>query len=161
MVTLAPMNPDAFASYRDAAAAGYADDNVTSGRWPALGALQRSYEDFDESLPQGLATPDNFIYEIQNTRTGATVGILWFAVVAKNGLMSAFVYDVQIQPAFRRHGYARAAFSALEPRVKALGLSSIGLHVFGNNRGAQALYLSLGYGITGMNMLKHLDGREA
>jgi ribosomal protein S18 acetylase RimI-like enzyme len=161
MVILAPMNPDAFVGYREAAATGYAEDNVAFGRWPKAGALQRSYEDFDESLPQGLATPDNFLYEILIKSTGAAVGIIWFAVVVKNGLRSAFVYDVEVKPEFRRHGYARAAFSALEPLVHALGLSSIGLHVFGNNSGAQALYHSLGYGITGINMLKQIGGGEA
>ncbi len=161
MVTLAPMKPDAFAGYRDAAATGYADDNVASGRWPKEGALQRSYEDFDESLPLGLATPDNFVYEIQSRITGATVGTIWFAVVTKNGLKSAFVYDVEVKAELRRHGYARAAFSALEPLVRALGLTSIGLHVFGTNPGAQALYHSLGYGVTGVNMRKQLSGGEA
>ena len=161
MVVLAPMNPMAFAGYRDAAACGYADDNVTSGRWPKAGAIQRSLDDFDESLPQGLATPDNFLCEIVSKRSGANVGILWFAVVVKNGLKSAFVYDIEVKPEYRRQGYARAAFSALEPLASALGLSSIGLHVFGNNAGAQALYRSLGYRVTGMNMLKQLGGDEA
>ncbi len=159
MVTLAPMNSNTFASYREAAVAGYAADNITSGRWPQEGARQRSYEDFDDSLPQGLATPQNYLYDIVSKSTGATVGVIWFAVVVKNGLKSAFVYDVEVKPAFRRHGYARAAFTTLEPLVKALGLSSIGLHVFGNNPGAQALYHSLGYGITGVNMLKRLGER--
>lgn len=158
MITLEPMNPDSFASYREAASSGYAHDNVASGRWPKQGALQRSYEDFDASLPQGLATPDNFLYEINSEATGATVGIIWFAVVVKNGLKSAFVYDVEVKPEFRRQGYARAAFVALEPIVKALGLPSIGLHVFGHNPGAQALYHSLGYSVTGVNMLKRLRG---
>ena len=155
------MTPSAFAGYREAAAAGYADDNVASGRWPQDGALQRSYDDFDESLPQGLDTPDNYLYDIINEKAGATVGIIWFAVVVKNGLKSAFVYDVEVKPEFRRHGYARAAFSELEPLVVKLGLSSIGLHVFSSNPGAQALYHSLGYGVTGVNMLKHLGRGEA
>ena len=155
------MNPNAFAGYREAAVSGYAADNVTSGRWPQEGALQRSYEDFDESIPQGLATPENYLYTIINNSTGATVGIIWFAVVVKNGLKTAFVYDVEVRLEFRRRGYGRAAFSALEPLVRALGLSRIGLHVFGNNPGAQALYHSLGYGVTGVNMLKHLESSEA
>jgi ribosomal protein S18 acetylase RimI-like enzyme len=156
MTTLTPMHPDAFASYRDAMALAYAEENIASGRWPAQGALQRSYEDFDQSLPSGLSTPDHHVYEIRDERTGNTVGVLWFAVVVKHGLKSAFVYDVEIQPAFRRQGHARAAFAELEPLVRDLGLSSIGLHVFGHNPGAQALYDSLGYGVTGINMLKHL-----
>ncbi len=161
MVTLVPMNSDAFAGYRDAAASGYAADNVTSGRWPQEGALQRSYEDFDDSLPQGLGTPQNFVYEMISKRSGEVVGVLWFAIVVKNGLKSAFVYDVEVKPEFRQQGFARAAFAEIEPIVKALGLSSIGLHVFGTNLAAQSLYESLGYGVTGINMLKQLGSSEA
>ncbi len=158
LVKLTPMRLADFAGYREAAAAAYAADNVSVGRWPQDGALQRAQEDFDESLPQGLATPENFVYDIVETHAGAVVGVVWLAVVIKDGLKSAFVYDLEVKPEFRRRGYARAAFAALEPLVRALGLSSIGLHVFGDNHAAQALYRSLGYGVTGVNMLKRLDG---
>ena len=150
------MQPEAFAAYLKAAVAGYAEDNVASGRWPAEGALDRSRADFDDSLPQGLATPDNFLFEIKGEREGLTVGYIWFAVVEKNGIRSAFVYDVEVRPEFRRRGHARAAFKAIEPLVRDLGLSGIGLHVFSHNPRAEALYSSLGYKITGTNMLKVL-----
>ena len=61
----------------------------------------------------------------------------------------------------QRQGHGRAAFQALEARVQALGLGSIGLHVFAQNVGAQALYRSLGFGVTGLNMLKPLPVRSA
>jgi len=161
MTTLVPMRPEAFTAYLNAAVAGYAEDNVASGRWPAEGALARSRADFEASLPQGLATPDNFLFEIKSELEGPTVGYIWFAVVEKNGIRSAFVYDVEVRSEFRRQGHARAAFKAIEPLVRDLGLSTIGLHVFGHNPGAQALYSSLGYGITGINMLKVLGKNGA
>jgi len=150
------MSEDTFQHYRDAAIAGYAEDNVASGRWPAEGALVRSQADFASSLPQGLETPDNYLYEVKADESGPTVGFIWFAVVDKNGLKSAFVYDVEIKPPFRRQGHAEGAFAALEPLVRALGLSSIGLHVFNHNPGAQALYRKLGYEVTSLNMQKSL-----
>jgi ribosomal protein S18 acetylase RimI-like enzyme len=156
MTTLVPMQQDAFDEYLAAAVAGYADDNVTSGLWPAEGALARSRADLEASLPRGLATPGHFLFEIRSELKGPTVGFIWFAVIEKDGIRSAFVYDVEVKAGFRRRGHARAAFKAIEPLVRELGLSSIGLHVFGHNPGAQALYRSLGYGVTGMNMLKVL-----
>lgn len=153
---LEPMGHASFAGYRAAAAAAYATDNVASGRWPSEGALERALDDFDESLPRGLDTPDNHVFDVKDARSGAVVGVVWFAAVVKHGLRSAFVYDIEIKAEHRRRGHARAAFAALEDRVKAMGLSSIGLHVFGQNPGAQALYRSLGYAVTGVNMLKHL-----
>ncbi len=173
--SLLPMRAAAFVSYAAHSAAAFAEDNVTSGRWPAFGALERAQRDFADSLPQGLATTDNFLFEIVVSRTvtpglditdtqevsalgtdETTVGMLWFAVVEKHGIMQAFVYDLEIEPAFRRQGYARFAFHALETLVAARGISQIGLHVFAHNIAAQALYRSLGYDVTSYNMLKHL-----
>ena len=155
------MRPQAYDAYFQAAVAGYAEDNVASSRWPREGALERSRADFESSLPQGLETPDNYLFEIKTAETGATVGALWFAVEEKHGLRSAFVYDIEIKPEWRRQGYAVRAFQALEPLVAALGLSTIGLHVFGHNPGAQALYAKLGYAVTGINMAKHLGAGRA
>ena len=150
------MSAETFVHYQAAAVAGYAEDNVVSGRWPAEGAIERSQADFAASLPQGLQTPDNYLFEITAGDDGVCVGYIWFAVVEKNGLRSAFVYDVEIKPEFRRLGHAEAAFKLLEPLVRKLGLSSIGLHVFSQNASAQALYRKLGYAVTSVNMLKHL-----
>jgi ribosomal protein S18 acetylase RimI-like enzyme len=161
MTTLCPMRAEAFVPYLDAAIVGYAEDNVLSGRWPAEGAVERSRADFLSSLPQGLQTPDNHLFEIKSHEDGPCVGVVWFVVQVRDGLRSAFVYDLEVKAEFRRQGHALRALRALEPLVAALGLSTIGLHVFGQNLGAQALYAKLGYGVTGINMLKHLDGRLA
>ena len=152
------MSAAVYVDYVEAAVAGYAEDNVASGRWPAEGALARSRADFDASLPQGLESPDNHLFEIRAAGTGLTVGSIWFAVREEHGLRTAFVYDVEVRPEYRRQGYATAAFQALEPLVRDLGLTSIGLHVFGHNTGAQALYGKLGYEVTGVNMQKGLEG---
>ena len=151
------MPPSSFAAYREASVTGYAQDNVAAGRWPQPGALERAYADFDHNLPLGLATPDNFIYEIKDEGTKEVVGVIWFAITEKNGVKSAFVYDVEVKPQYRRMGHARAAFKALEQKVRELGLLTIGLHVFGHNSDAQRLYVSLGYAVTGVNMLKRLE----
>ena len=156
MTSLRPMPQTSFDAYRLASAQGYADDNVTSGRWPREAAFERALEDFDQSLPDGLNTADNHVFEIRDDDLDRAVGALWFAVVQKNGIKSAFIYDVEVAAAYRRRGHARAAFTLLEPIVQAMGLRAIGLHVFNQNTSAQALYRSLGYEVTSVNMLKHL-----
>ncbi len=159
MTILSPMRPELFAEYLKSSVTGYAEENVASGRWPAQDALQRSRNEFHELLPQGLATPNNYLFEIKAAENGPTVGFIWFAAEEHRGTRGAYVYDVIVKEAYRRLGHARRAFLALEPLVAALGLSSIGLHVFGHNAGAQALYSQLGYAVTGINMLKKLDAR--
>lgn len=161
MSILSPMRAEAFAPYFDAAIVGYAEDNVLSGRWPADGAIERSRVNFQSSLPQGLQTPDNHLFEIKVGDAGTIVGIIWIAVQGRDGLRSAHVCDLEVKAEFRRRGHAIRALQVLEPIVASLGLSTIGLHVFGQNLGAQALYAKLGYGVTGINMMKRLDERLA
>ena len=154
MTILAPMRAEVYPSYLQASAAGYAEDNIASGRWPKEGALARSLAEYAILLPQGVATPSQHLFEILSAEDRVTVGYLWFAVQEKHGVRSAFIYDVEIKPEFRRQGHAKRAFRALEEFIATLHVTSICLHVFANNPGAQALYRELGFAVTGMNMRK-------
>ena len=153
------MRQEVFAEYVQASVVGYAEENIASGRWAAEGAVERSASEFRDLLPQGLATQKNHLFEIKVDDQGPTIGFIWFAEEDRHGARGAFVYDVVVKEDFRRQGHAERAFLALEPLVAALGLSSIGLHVFGHNEAAQALYAKLGYAVTGINMLKKLSVR--
>ena len=154
--TLRPLPPEAFAAYMQASIASYAQENVQASRWPAEGALERSHADFLALLPQGLATPDHHLFEVLAAPEGPVVGHLWLALECRHGDCGAFVYNVEIAPEHRRQGHARRAFQAMEAVAAELGATSIGLHVFATNPGAQALYESLGYRVTGVNMKKGL-----
>ena len=153
------MRQEVFADYVESLVMGYAQENIASGRWPAEGARERSAAEFRDRLPQGAATPKNHLFEIKASDDGPTVGFIWFAEEDRHGARGAFVYDVAVKEAYQRRGHARRALLALEPLVAELGLSSIGLHVFGQNAGAQALYAQLGYAVTGINMQKKLEAR--
>jgi ribosomal protein S18 acetylase RimI-like enzyme len=80
--------------------------------------------------------------------------MIWFAVQEHAGRKIAYVYDVGIRPQYQRRGYATEAFAGLEGEVRARGLSGVGLHVFGHNPGARALYEKLGYETTNIHMFK-------
>jgi len=156
MTVLVPMEEEAFAAFVATSVTGYADDNVAAGRWTADEALDLSRAEFARLLPQGRSTPNNHLYEIRDHAGGKTVGFLWFATISRGNTKVAYVYQLEVHPEFRRRGHARAAFEAMESLAAAMGLSSIGLHVFGHAPGAQALYSSLGYQVTGINMQKRL-----
>jgi ribosomal protein S18 acetylase RimI-like enzyme len=158
MSILVPMRQDVFAEYRELAIVGYAEENVKASFWSAEGSLERSRVIFDSLLPQGLTTPNNYLYEIKATVDEATVGFLWFANAERHGVPMAYIYHLLIKGPYRRLGHAKRALLALEPIVAALGLRHIGLQAFGgNNIGAQALYRHVGYVVTGINMAKNLD----
>ena len=156
MTVLVPMGKEGFVSFTENSVTGYADDNVAAGRWNADEAPGLSRAEFARLLPQGLATPNNHLYEIRDETGDMTVGFLWFATVARGNAKTGYVYQLEVHPEFRRRGHARAAFQAMESIAVAMGLSSIGLHVFRHAPGAQALYVSLGYSVTGVNMQKRL-----
>lgn len=156
MTTLLPMRRESYPAYVEAAIAGYAEDNVASGRWPKATALERARADIESLLPQGLDTPDNFLYEILERAGGSVIGFLWFAVERRHGDIAAYLYDLEIKPPHRRNGHALRALQALERAAVARGALSIGLNVFASNAGAQALYRKLGYVPTNLDMRKRL-----
>jgi len=156
MSILSPMTPEDFDHYRIEAVQTYAEQNVKSGRWPAAEAVERSETEHRRLLPQGRDTLDNHFFNILDTQSKSVVGSLCFGILQRSGSRDAFVFDVRVLESHRRRGHARRALEALEPIVRELGLSSIGLHVFAYNVNAQSLYESLGYGVTSLNMHKHL-----
>jgi ribosomal protein S18 acetylase RimI-like enzyme len=151
------MSEAEYERFREASIREYARANVDAGRWPLDAALERSREAYEHLLPKGLGTPGQHLFTIHDDVQRVDVGVLWLAVSEHpGGQRSGHVYDVAIAEAHRRQGHARAAFVALEAVGREMGLVEIGLHVFWHNDGAQALYRSLGYEPTGINMLKKL-----
>ena len=149
------MTEEQFEAWLPGAIAGYAREHVATGRWSEEESLQRSREEHDKLLPQGLATPDHRLWSIVRSSDHTPVGILWVNIVQKPR-PSAFIFDIEIDPRFRRHGYATQAMTRLEEEARHLGLESIRLHVFGHNKAARPLYEKLGYVPTNINMSKSL-----
>jgi ribosomal protein S18 acetylase RimI-like enzyme len=155
------MQAGTYPVYLESAIKGYAEENVAAGRWPQVGAIERSREDFESLLPLGLDTPDNFLFEILDEDNGPIVGHVWYKLEQKHGSCSAYVYDLEVKPEHRRKGHAWRALKALELLATESGATSIGLNVFANNIGAQRLYQKLGYVPTNVNMSKSLGRTEA
>ncbi len=150
------MRPETYPQYIGAAIVGYAQDNVAAGRWPEGGASERSRTEFAELLPLGLPTPDNYLFEIHSRDGGPLAGFVWLAIERKPSGVSGFVYDLEIKQEYRRQGHASRALAALEILARAQGATSLGLHVFAFNEGAQALYRRLGYQVVSLNLRKPL-----
>jgi len=155
IIELVPMTSAEFDAWLPGTIAGYAAEHVRSGRWSGDEALVRSREEHERLLPQGLATPDHHLCNIVPAGGGQAVGMLWFQAMQKP-TPSAFVYNIEIYPEFRRRGYAEQAMLELEEEARRLGLTGIRLHVFGHNTAARPLYDKLGYVPTNINMLKEL-----
>lgn len=115
MTTLIPMRQEEFGAFFEEGVRSYAADNVASGRWSPDDALGLARVETERLLPQGLATPKNYLYDIQDEGLKQSVGFVWFAVAARGGTELAYVYQIQVKPEFRRKGHARAALLERKP----------------------------------------------
>jgi ribosomal protein S18 acetylase RimI-like enzyme len=156
MVTLQPMTEAELQRYLEPAIVEYAQGHVKDGQWTEAEAVEKSRKEFRDLLPQGVATPNHYLFTLLN-EAQQPVGMLWFARRESQGHPMAFVYDVRIDEAFRRRGYASQAFREMENKVRELGWNRISLHVFGNNHAAIDLYTKVGYEVTNVLMAKTLD----
>lgn len=159
-ITLVPMTEEQFQAYREWAVPDYAQDNVRSGSWSEAEALEKSEKQFRELLPEGLHTPDHYLFSILDRDLGRNVGILWFNLVRDTPGKPAFLYHIVIEEPDRRQGYGLLALQALEDRVASMGGSAVRLHVFGHNSPARELYQKAGYQVTNVVMAKALDHGE-
>jgi GNAT superfamily N-acetyltransferase len=149
------MSPERYVTWHAYSVAGYAEENVRSGRWTQDEALANSEADFKSLLPNGLDTAGHWLWSVQDSMgDGDEVGILWVATDRRPG--HAFIYDIEMDPAQRGKGYGSATLLALEGWCREHDITTIGLHVFGHNTGAWQLYKRMGYIETSVQMEKHL-----
>jgi ribosomal protein S18 acetylase RimI-like enzyme len=155
-IRLKRMTEDEYPTYRDAAVRGYAEDKLRSGDWAGRDALTLSSQAFHRFAPSGIQTPDQHFFTVHDAATDAKVGWLWFQVRDDGAYRTAYLCDLVIFDEYRRRGYGIACLAELDAQAKALGIGRLGLHVFGHNTEALALYQRCGYKITTYAMAKDL-----
>jgi len=139
------LHADEYAGWREESAERYAADMAENGGFAPDPARAKAELDFERTLPDGLETPGQHVWTIED-EDGAAVGTVWLGErdVPGEG-RAAFVYEIRVDDAHRGRGYGRAAMLLLEDEARALGHERIDLNVFGGNVVARGLYRSLGY----------------
>jgi ribosomal protein S18 acetylase RimI-like enzyme len=135
MIRLEPIQQGDFDRFLDRAIREYAEDHVRNGNWSAEGALEKSRKEFEHYLPEGIHTPNQYVWSIVHEEN-QKIGVLWAQV--KEG--KAFIFDFIIDEAFRGQGFGKQALTAMDEKLKSMNVESVALHVFGDNVTAQALY---------------------
>lgn len=154
-VKLTPMDVSYYEQWMTTAIQEYAADKVRAGSWPAESAEQRSADTFRKLLPDGVRSQGHHLFTIE--ADGQPVGMIWFAEINRADVPKmAWIFDFRIDEAHRRHGYGYQAMIAVEAEVRAVGIDQIGLHVFGHNHAAQALYEKAGYTPVSIEMAKQI-----
>jgi len=142
-IDVSPMTAERFAGYVTTTEAAFARDLAASGRATADEAVKEAARQLRAELPDGLDTPGQSLFTA--SVGGVEVGTLWVGARLRGDRPHAFVLDVEVAEAYRRRGYGRQLMLAAEREARAIGADSVGLHVFGVNEGAIALYEQLGY----------------
>lgn len=156
MVELVPMNRAQYQGFLERAIPNYAQDQVKAGSWPEGDALRLSKWTFEVLLPEGLTTPEQYLFAIVDGVEGHQVGSLWYGIRDEGGHRFAYLNDIWIAENYRRQRYGAAAMAAFEESVAARGIDRILLHVFAHNPAAQALYDKVGYATSGIFLRKRL-----
>ena len=105
-------------------------------------------------LPQGQATPDQFLFSIFHA--SEHVGFLHLGKAKKHATTEIFAWDFVVFETHRRQGLGRAAMEAAAPHLKEAGITRVALNVFGSNDPARRLYESMGFRVTQMQMARDL-----
>ena len=109
-------------------------------------------QSFDD---EGRPRSGHLIYDV--VADGALVGYLWLGPQSPPAPGAWWVWEISIDVQHQRRRYGRQAMQLGEEEVRREGGRVLGLNVFGFNTGARALYESLGYETTAVQMQKRLS----
>ena len=155
-VTLERMNEDEFRLFRARSVVEFARDKVTTGTWTEEESLELSEAVYQKYLPDGVQTKEHYLYVIRCGAEPTNIGSVWLHVSDAPAGTRAFLYDIILEESYRGRGLGQATMQVLDEAARALGASTIGLHVFGHNPTALHVYQKSGYAITDYQMEKKL-----
>jgi len=174
---LRPMSDDRLGPWIARSQAEYEKSRLASGE-PAEIAAEAARASFERNFPGGRPAPGHLVHDVVVTAAGAgadgdggadsdgdragedggtVVGVLWIGPFAE-GSDAWWVWDVEIDEQHRGAGHGRAAMQLAEEEAAGHGAATLGLNVFGYNTAARALYESLGYETTAVQMRKPVGG---
>lgn len=153
-IKLVKMNEQEYEKYLEFIVPDFAKDLSRNFNKPYEVALEESKQMMERLFPNGFQTEGHYLHHVYDEQSGEKVGILWFFI--NNEIHTAFIYHIYIEEAYRGQGYGKVTLQQMEPVVKELGATSIGLNVFGHNEAAFNLYKKMGYTISAVNMEKKL-----
>lgn len=155
-ISLRKMTPFELEEYLKIAVPAYAAEKERGeGMTPEM-ALKVATDSYAKLLPDGLGTPDQFLFTVLESQTNRSIGTLWFANKTDTGKPQAWIYDIVLEAEVRGRGYGRMLMALLEAEVRKLEILSMALHVFGHNKIAISLYEKSGFRTTNIIMAKDL-----
>ena len=111
-MTLKPMSIEQYGAFVEVSAESHAADNVASGRWRQEEAAQLSRSELNKLLPQGIATPEHFFYELTAEGSCSVIGFVWLSSMPRGASKVAFLFQLFVYPEHRRRGPRSSSIAA-------------------------------------------------
>ncbi len=134
------------------ARAVYIDDRVAAGD-SAAEATANADSTLARMFPAGSPAPGQLVGHV--VVHGIPVGTLWVGQ-AESDPTRWWIWDIVIDEKLRGRGFGRKTMQLAEKIAGDGGATSLGLNVFAHNAVARALYASLGYEESAIQMRKKL-----
>ena len=151
-VTLDPMTGDELAAFRAVQLDGYIDQRVEFGGEDRDVATRIATEQHAQFFPDDAPADGHHLFTARDA-DGAPVGVLW---LHRRSERTVWIYDIEIDGAFRGRGLGRALMLAAHSWAESQGATAVELNVFGGNTVARGLYTSLGYTENSVHMTRTL-----
>ena len=156
------MSEPNFNAYLSLAIERYSNEIATSGYLDVSTARVKAHAQFAELLPSGLASPNQYFFDIMLTASDTTVGMIWYMLKEKNNFKEAFICDFIIDENYRHQGHGSQTIEQLLCQVKENQINAIGLFVFKHNQAALSLYGKFNFqnyksSVSGFSMRKWLN----
>jgi len=152
MIELQPMSGDTFEERMRRSKRRLAEERARI-KGTAIADEERSLDAMmAQLLPDGVETPGQAFRTIVAVETGASVGFVWYGTMPGRTPGTRFLFDIEIDLAHRRRGYAFAALRAVIGALRTDGALRLDLEVRGENAAARALYAKLGFRATNVQM---------
>ena len=92
-----------------------------------------------------VLTEQNMSMSHGSTTVALLQGFISFMVTYEDGMEVIYVYEIHVEPAWRRKGVGQILMRVTEDMGRKIGLSKVMLTVFKSNQKALGLYRRLGY----------------
>lgn len=156
MISFRPVQHHEFAAFADYFIADYAEEIAVNYRLSEADALLQARRDLESSFPDRESTAEQVLLCIIQNDT-QHIGYLWYKPDLQ--LMSAYINDFYLFPAFRGQGFGSKAMKQLENKLEEEGFTQLKLRVAAGNQQARHVYEANGFEVTGINMNKLLGNR--
>jgi ribosomal protein S18 acetylase RimI-like enzyme len=155
MIELKPMTVEAYEHFTALSRLDFATAKSRAERLSVNEGNRIATEAWSSLLPQGQTTPQHHFYTAW--KDNQDIGMVWFKEERNWETPYGYLYQVWVWDQYQNQGLGKAVMTALEEKLKQLGLPRLRLHVFAFNERAIGLYEKLGFETTNIVMVKELS----